>query len=93
MATPRLMEPVYYTEIQTPVDCVSATRPPPVASFNRENHYNNQVFEQGRRCIIPVVPTFRRSLILSFSRSVVPAFRHPKKLKKKSLKLKNSFKN
>merc|ERR1711976_852787 len=24
MATPRLMEPVYYSEIQTPVDCISA---------------------------------------------------------------------
>mmetsp|Transcript_20010 Transcript_20010/g.60453 ORF Transcript_20010/g.60453 Transcript_20010/m.60453 type:complete len:985 (+) Transcript_20010:276-3230(+) len=60
MATPRLMEPVYYVEIQTPADCISAI-------YNvlgkRRGHVTEDVLRPGTpiylvKALLPVIESF-----------------------------------
>ncbi|XP_056689231.1 pre-mRNA-splicing factor cwf10-like isoform X2 [Spinacia oleracea] len=44
MATPRLMEPVYYVEIQTPINCVSAIY---TVLSRRRGHVTDDVPQPG----------------------------------------------
>jgi len=60
MATPRLMEPVYYVEIQSPADCVSAVY---TVLANRRGHVTQDVPKPGSplytvKALIPVIDSF-----------------------------------
>jgi 116 kDa U5 small nuclear ribonucleoprotein component len=64
MATPRLMEPIYYVEIQSPADCVSAI----------------YTVLSRRRCVIPSPqPTFPHKILLLYiiCDSLVVYFQRP----------------
>uniref|UniRef100_A0A803LKM4 SNU114 homolog n=1 Tax=Chenopodium quinoa TaxID=63459 RepID=A0A803LKM4_CHEQI len=53
MATPRLMEPVYYVEIQTPIDCVSAIY---TVLSRRRGHVTADVPQPGTPAYIAFLP-------------------------------------
>uniref|UniRef100_A0A7S4G8L4 Tr-type G domain-containing protein n=1 Tax=Eutreptiella gymnastica TaxID=73025 RepID=A0A7S4G8L4_9EUGL len=60
MATPRLMEPVYYTEIQTPVDCISAIY---TVLTKRRGHVTQDLPKPGSplytvKAFVPVMDSF-----------------------------------
>ncbi|KAK9268731.1 hypothetical protein L1049_000492 [Liquidambar formosana] len=60
MATPRLMEPVYYVEIQTPIDCVSAIY---TVLSRRRGHVTADVPQPGTpayivKAFLPVIESF-----------------------------------
>lgn len=60
MATPRLMEPVYYVEIQTPIDCVSAIY---TVLSRRRGHVTADVPKPGTpayivKAFLPVIESF-----------------------------------
>ncbi|KAL9688112.1 hypothetical protein QQ045_032526 [Rhodiola kirilowii] len=60
MATPRLMEPVYYVEIQTPTDCVSAIY---TVLSRRRGHVTADVPQPGTpayivKAFLPVIESF-----------------------------------
>ncbi|KAF5788258.1 putative protein-synthesizing GTPase [Helianthus annuus] len=60
MATPRLMEPVYYVEIQTPIDCVSAIY---TVLSRRRGHITADVPQPGTpayivKAFVPVIESF-----------------------------------
>ncbi|KAK6915007.1 Elongation factor EFG, domain V-like [Dillenia turbinata] len=60
MATPRLMEPVYYVEIQTPIDCVSAIYN---VLSRRRGHVTADVPQPGTpayivKAFLPVIESF-----------------------------------
>lgn len=60
MATPRLMEPVYYVEIQTPIDCVSAIY---TVLSRRRGHITADVPQPGTpayivKAFLPVIESF-----------------------------------
>ncbi|CAN0878970.1 110 kDa U5 small nuclear ribonucleoprotein component CLO [Linum grandiflorum] len=60
MATPRLMEPVYYVEIQTPVDCLSAIY---TVLSRRRGHVTADVPQPGTpayivKAFLPVIESF-----------------------------------
>ncbi|CAL1385031.1 unnamed protein product [Linum trigynum] len=60
MATPRLMEPVYYCEIQTPVDCLSAIY---TVLSRRRGHVTADVPQPGTpayivKAFLPVIESF-----------------------------------
>ncbi|CAI9102535.1 OLC1v1000818C1 [Oldenlandia corymbosa var. corymbosa] len=60
MATPRLMEPVYYVEIQTPIDCVPAIY---TVLARRRGHVTADVPEPGTpayivKAFLPVIESF-----------------------------------
>jgi len=60
MSTPRLMEPVYYVEIQSPADCVSAVY---TVLANRRGHVTQDVPKPGSplytvKALIPVIDSF-----------------------------------
>ncbi|CAJ2634592.1 116 kDa U5 small nuclear ribonucleoprotein component [Trifolium pratense] len=60
MATPRLMEPVYYVEIQTPIDCVSAIY---TVLSRRRGHVTGDVPQPGTpaylvKAYLPVIESF-----------------------------------
>ncbi|KAG9457723.1 hypothetical protein H6P81_002231 [Aristolochia fimbriata] len=60
MATPRLMEPVYYVEIQTPMDCVSAIY---TVLSRRRGHVTADVPQPGTpayivKAFLPVIESF-----------------------------------
>eukprot|EP00993_Chasmostoma_nieuportense_P003043 NODE_378_length_2322_cov_22.140774_g351_i0.p1 GENE.NODE_378_length_2322_cov_22.140774_g351_i0~~NODE_378_length_2322_cov_22.140774_g351_i0.p1 ORF type:complete len:652 (-),score=203.98 NODE_378_length_2322_cov_22.140774_g351_i0:64-2019(-) len=60
MATPRLMEPVYYTEIQTPVDCISAIY---TVLSSRRGHVTQDLPKPGSplytvKAYVPVMDSF-----------------------------------
>ncbi|KAJ3679071.1 hypothetical protein LUZ60_017082 [Juncus effusus] len=60
MATPRLMEPVYYVEIQTPIDCVSAIY---TVLSKRRGHVTADVPKPGTpiyivKAFLPVIESF-----------------------------------
>ncbi|KAF9072709.1 u5 small nuclear ribonucleoprotein component [Rhodocollybia butyracea] len=57
MATPRLMEPVYYVEVQTPADCVSAVY---TVLARRRGHVTQDIAKAGSplytvKALIPVI--------------------------------------
>ncbi|KAB1995875.1 hypothetical protein ES319_D13G191500v1 [Gossypium barbadense] len=61
MATPRLMEPVYHVEIQTPIDCVSAIY---TVLSCRRGHVTADVPQPGTpayivKAFLPVIESFR----------------------------------
>ena len=60
MATPRLMEPVYYTEIQTPADCINAIY---TVLAKRRGHVTADVPKPGTpifivKAFLPVIESF-----------------------------------
>ncbi|PKI66741.1 110 kDa U5 small nuclear ribonucleoprotein component CLO [Punica granatum] len=60
LATPRLMEPVYYVEIQTPIDCVSAIY---TVLSRRRGHVTADVPQPGTpsyivKAFLPVIESF-----------------------------------
>ncbi|KAG2665205.1 hypothetical protein I3843_16G115800 [Carya illinoinensis] len=60
MATPRLMEPMYYVEIQTPIDCVSAIY---TVLSRRRGHVTADVPQPGTpayivKAFLPVIESF-----------------------------------
>ncbi|PRQ55666.1 putative protein-synthesizing GTPase [Rosa chinensis] len=60
MATPRLMEPVYYVEIQTPIDCISAIY---TVLSRRRGHVTADVPQPGTpayivKAFLPVIESF-----------------------------------
>nr|VDD53805.1 unnamed protein product [Brassica oleracea] len=60
MATPRLMEPVYYVEIQTPIDCVTAIY---TVLSRRRGHVTSDVPQPGTpayivKAFLPVIESF-----------------------------------
>nr|WJH19484.1 Elongation factor Tu GTP-binding domain-containing protein 2 (EFTUD2) [Euglena gracilis] len=60
MATPRLMEPVYYTEIQTPVDCIAAIY---TVLTKRRGHVTQDLPKPGSplytvKAFVPVMDSF-----------------------------------
>ncbi|KAF6147629.1 hypothetical protein GIB67_031620 [Kingdonia uniflora] len=60
MATPRLMEPVYYVEIQTPIDCVAAIY---TVLARRRGHVTADVPQPGTpaylvKAFLPVIESF-----------------------------------
>ncbi|KAE8680515.1 SNRNP200 protein [Hibiscus syriacus] len=60
MATPRLMEPVYYVEIQTPIDCVSAIY---TVLSRRRGHVTADLPQPGTpayivKAFLPVIESF-----------------------------------
>ncbi|KAL8144441.1 hypothetical protein V2J09_017473 [Rumex salicifolius] len=60
MATPRLMEPVYYVEIQTPIDCVSSIY---TVLSRRRGHVTADVPQPGTpayivKAFLPVIESF-----------------------------------
>ncbi|KAI4377179.1 hypothetical protein MLD38_014852 [Melastoma candidum] len=60
VATPRLMEPVYYVEIETPIDCVSVIY---TVLSRRHGHVTADVPQPGTPCYIvkaflPVIESF-----------------------------------
>ncbi|KAK9130534.1 hypothetical protein Sjap_011021 [Stephania japonica] len=60
MATPRLMEPIYYVEIQTPIDCVSAIY---TVLSRRRGHVTSDVPQPGTpayivKALLPVIESF-----------------------------------
>lgn len=60
MATPRLMEPLYYVEIQTPIDCVSAIY---TVLSRRRGHVTADVPQPGTpayivKALLPVIESF-----------------------------------
>ncbi|EEF29877.1 116 kD U5 small nuclear ribonucleoprotein component, putative [Ricinus communis] len=60
MATPRLMEPVYYVEIQTPIDCLSAIY---TVLSRRRGHVTADVPQPGTpayivKAFLPVIESF-----------------------------------
>ncbi|KAI9079028.1 hypothetical protein K1719_039028 [Acacia pycnantha] len=60
MATPRLMEPVYYVEIETPIDCVSAIY---TVLSRRRGHVTADVPQPGTpgyivKAFLPVIESF-----------------------------------
>ncbi|KAJ4731396.1 elongation factor family protein [Rhynchospora pubera] len=60
MANPRLMEPVYYVEIQTPIDCVSAIY---VVLSKRRGHVTADIPKPGTpiyivKAFLPVIESF-----------------------------------
>ena len=60
MANPRLMEPVYYIEIQTPIDCVSAIY---TVLSRRRGHVTADVPKPGTpiyvvKAFLPVIESF-----------------------------------
>ncbi|KAK9098455.1 hypothetical protein Syun_025500 [Stephania yunnanensis] len=60
MATPRLMEPIYYVEIQTPIDCLSAIY---TVLSRRRGHVTADVTQPGTpayivKALLPVIESF-----------------------------------
>lgn len=73
MATPRLMEPVYYVEIQTPIDCLTAIY---TVLSRRRGHVTADVPQPGTpayivKAFLPVIESFGFETDLRDRKSVV----------------------